>query len=413
MIFHVVKDGETIQSIASYYGISVRKLKIYNNLTDMDVLVIGEALLILIPEITHIVKEGDTLYKIAYEYDTTVMELLRNNPELSDNPILYIGDEVVIRFGERKEHQIATNGFAYPFIDKSTLIKTLPYLTYLTIYSYTVNANGELNELADEDIIKLAKEYETEPIMMIIPESNNNDEAINVVSSIISDKSVEDRFINQILFHLETKGYSGVSFRTPYIHPTNRDKYRIHAMNMLRRITMAGYKVLDTFETPILGFDYNFMAEGLSGITLIVYEFGYSEGLSLGTICMDSYRRVISDFTKMVPSDKVSLGLPLQGYIYQLPFVAGASQGRAISYRAAMELAAQNDAQVTYDPLTNAVSFYFYLGDEYLVRFWDVRSYDVFLKLVPEFNLLGAGVWNIMQWSPQLWMIAAVQYSIV
>jgi spore germination protein len=413
MIIHVVESGETIFSIADYYGVSAKKLVIYNNLTDEDSLVIGEALIILIPEVTYTVKEGDTLLQIADIYGTTVIELLRYNPELSDSQSLYVGDEIVISFRGQKGHTIATNGFAYPFIDTKTLQMTLPYLTYLTVYSYTVSATGELNSLADEDIIKLAKAYGTEPFMMVIPASHSNEEAMEVVNSIISDVTIEDRFISQILLTLETKGYSGVSFHTPYIHPRYRENYRRHATKMLESITSAGYKVMDTFENPIFGFDYKFMTDGLSGITLIVYEFGYSDRLSLGTLCTENYRRIIADFTKMVPSDMVSFGLPVQGYIYQLPFIPGTSQGRAISYRAALELAAQNNAQIIYDPLTNSVSFYFYSGDEYLVRFWDARSYDVFLKLVPEFNLYGIGIWNVMQWFPQLWMSAAVQYSII
>lgn len=413
MIIHVVKSGETIESIANYYEVSPEKLKIYNNLIDLDSLVIGEALIILKPEVTYIVKEGDSLSQIADACGSTVIEILRYNPELSDRQFLNVGDEIVISFGERHTYTMATNGFAYPFIDKGTLKKTLPYLTYITVYSYTVTANGELNSIEDEEIIELAKMYGTEPIMMITPASDNNEEAMKVVNSIIADEEIEDSFINQVLSTIKKKGYSGVSFHTPYIHPTYRENYRRHAMKMLESITLAGYKVMDTFETPILGFDYNFMADGLSGSTLIAYEFGYSEGLSLGITCMESYQRTISEFTKMMPSYKVSFGLPAQGYIYKLPFIAGESQGMAISYRAAIDLAAQYGAQITYDSLHNAVSFYFYLGDEYLVRFWDVRSYDVFFKLVPEFDLKGVGIWNIMQWYPQLWMCATSQYFIL
>ncbi len=415
MIIHVVEPGETILSIADSYGVSAKKLKIYNNLTEKDSLVTGEALIILLPEVTYTVKEGDTLVQIADSFGTTVIELLRYNPELSDSQSLYLGDEIVISFCGQKGPAIATNGFAYPFIDPKTLQMTLPYLTYLTVYSYTVTATGDLNNLADEDIIKLAKSYGTEPIMMIIPAShnNNNEEEMAVVDSIISDITIEDRFISQILHKLETKGYSGVSFHTPYIHPRYRENYRRHATKMLKCITSAGYKVMDTFENPIFGFDYKFMTGGLSGITLIVYEFGYSNRLSLGTLCTENYRRIIEDFTQRVPSDMVSFGLPMQGYIYQLPFIPGSSQGRAISYKAALELAAQYDAQIIYDPLTNSVSFYYYSGDEYLVRFWDARSYEDFLKLAPEFNLYGVGIWNIMQWYPQLWMNVAVQYSII
>ncbi|BCJ93953.1 germination protein [Anaerocolumna cellulosilytica] len=413
MIIHVVKPGDTVDSIAEYYGISANRLKIYNNLADTEALVIGESLIILIPEIIYTVKEGDSLAQIADSYRTTVIELLRNNPELSDKQILYPGDEIVISFREKKGHTIATNGFAYPYIDKNVLKKTLPYLTYITIYSYSVTSFGDLSNLEDEDIIGLAKAYGTAPIMMIIPGSNNTEEAMDIVNSIISDKTIEDRFIEQILLILKTKGYHGVSFHTPYIHPTYRERYRKHALRLLEHVTDAGYQVLDTFETPIIGFDYGLLAKELTGITLIVYEFGYSEGTPLGSLCTESLREIISEFTELVPPAKTSIGIPLQGYVWKLPFISGSTKGMAISYRAAIELASQNNAHIVYDAITNTASFHFYSGDEYLVRFWDVRSYNISLKFVPDFNLSGVGIWNIMTWYPQLFMCITSQYKIL
>jgi spore germination protein len=413
MIIHVVQSGDTIDSIAEHYGITVNRLRIYNNLTDTEALVIGESLLILIPEITYILKEEDTLAQIADSYGTTVLDLLRNNPELSDRQFIYPGEEIVISFRGKKGHTIATNGFAYPYIDRNVLKKTLPYLTYITLYSHSVTAFGDLSSLDDEEVIQLANAYGTAPIMMINPGSNNTEEAMDIVNSIISDKTIEDRFIEQILLNLETKGYRGVSFHTPYIHPSYRERYKKHALRLLERVTTAGFLVLDTFETPIINFDYGLLAKGLSGITLIVYEFGYSEGSPLGSLCTESFRQTIAEFTRLVPSDKTSVGIPLQGYIWKLPFISGSTKGMAISYRAAIELASQNNAHIIYDNITNTASFHFYSGDEYLVRFWDVRSYNVTLKFVPEFNLSGVGIWNIMTWYPQLFMCVTSQYKIL
>jgi spore germination protein len=84
----------------------------------------------------------------------------------------------------------------------------------------------------------------------------------------------------------------------------------------------------------------------------------------------------------------------------------------AISYDSAIELAYDNNAVVEYDEITNTAYFQFILNDEYMVRFYDARSIDRFVKLVPDYGLHCATIWNIMNWFPQTWMVINSQYDI-
>lgn len=61
---------------------------------------------------------------------------------------------------------------------------------------------------------------------------------------------------------------------------------------------------------------------------------------------------------------------------------------------------------------TNAAYFQYISDNEYIARFLDARSIDNFVKLVPEFGLKGINIWNIMNWSPQMWMVINSQYEI-
>lgn len=80
MIIHVVEQGETINSIAGHYGISVERLILENGIRISDDLVVGETLVILFPEIEYTVQDGDTLESIASNHNVSVFELLRNKP---------------------------------------------------------------------------------------------------------------------------------------------------------------------------------------------------------------------------------------------------------------------------------------------------------------------------------------------
>lgn len=77
---YVIKDGDTLQKIADYYGISVTKLKEYNGITNEN---LDVGMIINIPYESPLeyyqVKEGDDLYSIATKNSIPVEFLAKLN----------------------------------------------------------------------------------------------------------------------------------------------------------------------------------------------------------------------------------------------------------------------------------------------------------------------------------------------
>ena len=167
MIIHTVHPNETINSIAESYGISAEKLAIDNQITDPNRLIVGQSLLVLFPEETYQVMDGDNLADIAASYGIPMMQLLRNNPQLFDRKYIYPGENLIVSLTDEKIMEISTNGYAFPFIDISLLQKTLPYLTYLTIFYYRITMDGGIVDINDQELINTARGYGVAPIMLI------------------------------------------------------------------------------------------------------------------------------------------------------------------------------------------------------------------------------------------------------
>ena len=113
MVIHVVQPGETINSIAEYYNIPVDRLILENGITNSDNLAIGQTIVIVQPETLYTVQTGDTLESIAAQHSVTPMEILRNNPYLSDRENLYIGESIVISYQTNKTRTIATSVISF------------------------------------------------------------------------------------------------------------------------------------------------------------------------------------------------------------------------------------------------------------------------------------------------------------
>lgn len=105
MIIHVVEQGETINSIAGFYGISAERLALDNGIDTQINLAVGETVVILLPEIVYTVQEGDTLESIAVSFNISIMEILRNNPFINDRRYLYPGEMLVIKYEDEKKAQ--------------------------------------------------------------------------------------------------------------------------------------------------------------------------------------------------------------------------------------------------------------------------------------------------------------------
>ncbi|HKL79433.1 MAG TPA: LysM peptidoglycan-binding domain-containing protein [Mobilitalea sp.] len=422
MIIHVVKTGDSINSIAEEYGVSADRLILDNDINHLDRLVIGETIVVRIPETTYIIQEGDTLEGIADRYGITVSELLRNNLYLSDIDYIYPGETIVISYEGDKIRAISTNSYTFPFIDMKVLRKTLPFLTYLTIFSYKVTAEGEIIEINDTEIIQEAKAYGVAPIMMVEALSQSMEEEIDVIHSILSSHEVHEKFFDNLLRILQLKGYIGVDINTPYILPEDRNLYDEFILELANRVSAAGYKIFYTFSIRIFqlltgtifnGLDYSGLGNNAEGITLITYDFGYSEGIPTGTISLDTFVRFFDYVSQLIPPEKIYVGLTVIGYVWKYPYVPGISRGMAVNYNSAIDIAYDNNVEIRFDETTNTAYFQFVANDEYIVRFWDARSMDVFIKLVPEFGLNGINIWNIMNWFPPLWLVVNSQYDII
>ena len=75
--FHIVKEGQSLDTIADRYKIDPVQLASYNDINDEDILLIGEKL--HLPFFIHVTNENETLAEIAGRYEREVSELASFN----------------------------------------------------------------------------------------------------------------------------------------------------------------------------------------------------------------------------------------------------------------------------------------------------------------------------------------------
>ncbi len=424
MIIHVVQPGETIYTIAADYNVSVTRLVEENGLINPENLVVGQTIVIAYPEQVYIIQEGDTLYSVANAYGVTVMELLRNNPFLSNRETLYQGETLVIRY--EKQGNIAINAYAYPFIDRDILRKTLPFLTYLTIFNYRAIEGGEIEGSDDTDIISIAKDYGVAPLMSLSTLTYQGISDIRTVNSILYNEEVLDRHINTILTILREKEYYGLNISLVNLDQENRPAYEnfmtklsssLRAEGFLLFITITPRIVLSSSEITIERADYTVFGQLADCLLLLTYGWGSFPGPPSPITPAFLSESILENAITMIPAEKIYTGISVIGYDWKSPYIIGISRANALTPDAAVELAALTGSTILFDELSQAPYFEYYnLGEDintrHVVWFSDARSINALTGFVPRFGIQGAGIWNIMNYFDQMWLVINTQYDI-
>lgn len=250
MLIYTVKPGDTLAGISRRYGLSPLRIAADNGLSDMSRLVPGQNLLINVDSVRYILDEGQTLFSISQEYGVPLDELIKANPGL--NPLnLRPGDTVMIPVARReKRRPILVNGYAYPSINTNSLNCVLPFLTFLSPFSYKLTPTAELVTPDDSDLIFRAQRSAVMPIMVV---TNIFDKGFSteVLSVILASEELQERLIGNILSELTGKNYYGVNMDIEYIAPDDRERYNAFLERLTERLHNEGFIVMSALAPKI------------------------------------------------------------------------------------------------------------------------------------------------------------------
>ena len=423
MELHVVQRGETVYSIAQQYGVTESSIILNNELPDPRRLVEGQVLVILFPELTHTVRPGETLAGIAREYGVTTNTLYRNNIRLQGSPQIYPGETLVIRYRSVREGAMEVNAYAYPWINETLLRQTLPYLTFLTPFTYGITRGGGLVDLDDGALLAAAKEAGVAPLMHLSTLTEQGNFSNELASYVLNHFSVQTALIDNILATMREKGYVGLDIDFEFVFAEEATLYAAFVQNVTRRLNAQGYQVITALapktsaeQKGLLyeGHDYRAIGAASNAVLLMTYEWGYTYGPPLAVAPIPNVRAVVEFAVREIEPGKIFLGIPNYGYDWTLPFVQGTSRARSISSQQAIELAARYGAVIQYDEYAQS-PFFNYIdenGRQHEVWFEDARSIRAKLALVPEYGLRGAGYWNAMRHFPQNWLVLNALYDV-
>lgn len=400
---YVVKSGDTVYQIARRYSTPANDIIFANQLQNPNVLSVGQALVIPSNEARYTASRGDTLYSIARRRGVSLQRLIAANPQIADPNRIYPGQTIVIPADGRQMREVIVNGYITDAKD-STLNATLPYLTFLSPFSYRSDMLGNLTPTFHLDIT-LSAGHRTANLLTLTNLQEAGGFSSQIAHAILTDQAVQDTFLENVEVLLRQGGWYGVNVDFEYIYQFDRESYNQFLRRLTERMHQLGHIVVTALAPKLSegqqgllysAHDYASHGQTVDYVVLMTYEWGYTYGPAMAVAPLNMVRRVLDYATRVMPAEKILMGIPNYGYDWTLPFVQGTA-ARSLTNVDAVALAGQVRAGIQYDQAAQSPFFRYYDGDgrQHEVWFEDARSLRAKYALVNEYGLAGVSFWNL------------------
>ena len=366
----------------------------------------------------YVVKQGDSLYSIANRFRVNPTTLANVN-ELTNPDVLVIGQTIVIPDAPNPNRPtIETNGYVEWYTDKPSqslldeVTKRGPLLTYMMPFSYDVKRDGSLTPLDWSGLNQIAKDQNMVSAIVI---SNIEDGAFSdtLAQDIFASTAVQDKLIQNILAEAKAKNAKDIHVDFEYLRKEDRQNYvdflkrlKAAAQGLTLSAALAPKTSADQPGKWYEGHDYKKIAEVVDFVVIMTYEWGYSGGPPMAVSPIGPVRKVLTYALTEMPANKIMMGQNLYGYDWTLPYKPGNPPAQAISPKRAVELARERNAAISYDAVAEAPYFnYWRDGKEHVVWFEDARSIEAKFELLQELGLKGISYWHMGFPFPQNWVV--------
>jgi len=422
---YAVRRGDTLFAVARVFGATVPSLVAANSIANPDLIFPGQILLIPGWEaLVYTVAPGDTLFRVAQSFGVPLSLVLRVNA-IPNPDLILIGQQITLPMRGVERRALTTNGFIFPTslgAARRVLTPIGPLLTYISVFDFPVDGRGEIVVPNYAPVVQAAREQAIAPLAVLTNFAAGNFSP-ELARAVLANPSVRDRTIARYLAIISAGGFTGAMVDFENMYPEDRRLYTefiaalsasLQPLGLVASIATAP-KWADFPGAPWVGaFDYAALGQLVDFMYIMTYEWGWVGGPPGPVAPINLVRRVLAYAASLIPAGRIMQGIPLYGYDWPVPDTPE-TLAATVDPQQALLLAASHGAIISFDAVAETPAFTYQntTGQAHEVWVEDARSVRAKYQATRDFDLMGAGFWQLFNDFPQNWVVLAELFTVV
>ncbi len=276
---------------------------------------------------------------------------------------------------------------------------------------YQIAENGELIETASEYKKEVLSHAEALNIRVIptISNASGDDFDGERISKLLRNEALQEKFILSLLELAQDSGFRGWDLDWEKVKEEDRDLYSAFVNTLAKRLNSRNLKLSVTVHAQAgkpsdwdgaKGQDLKALGKSANYVRVMAYDFHHSISPPGSVTPMDRLYETLDYSVKVIPLDKLVLGLPSYGYDWVL------DKGTAMQYQEVVKYLKNNGAKVDRDPESHSLYANFSReGEEHTVWFEDAESLLIKIEAAKSYGVYQVVLWHLGDEDPKIWKL--------
>ena len=270
----------------------------------------------------------------------------------------------------------------------------------------TMHSDGTITDRGGNDhasVVKYAKANQIKTLLMV-----NNSKENSAAHAVLSSPAVRQKAIGNIETVLKKYGLDGVNIDFESVSAKDRDQLTAFMQELSARLKPQGYSIsIDVMPKHneeadfAMAYDYAKLAQASDQIIIMTYDYHGPWGGPGAIADIASVERDIQYALKLIPKQKILLGVAGYGYDWSTKGV------ESLEYGAIQKLISQFGVKPQWDDTAKSAHFAYTGADGIQHQVWyeNAQSLQYKLNLANRYDLAGIALWKLGEEDPASWQV--------
>jgi peptidoglycan-N-acetylglucosamine deacetylase len=274
---------------------------------------------------------------------------------------------------------------------------------------HAVSADGRLDIEQDPKLVSWMQTSQVElPIMAMVNNYDGKDWLVKEMAEMLASPAARQKLSKSLTNFATAQHDPGIVVDFEQVPDSSQQDFTRFIHDLGTDLHAANLKLMVALPAADWSYDYKTLAAEADAVILMNYDFHYPSSEPGPIASQDWFERNIENIVKIVPADKIMMGIA--NYSYDWPAKTKAVPhpiAQAVTFQQGIITAVESESDVTFDPDT-LNPHYSYEDEKNLVHnVWMLDGITAYneLRAAERAGVRGTALWRLGMEDPSMWSI--------